>query len=159
MVCQNCTLIFSRTRKQNWIIICQCCLRIWRTGRWWGLEVLKCFVRGCQNFFYLLCVCVCLGKGGGGGGQVQYLSFREKDNRPPPINKWLVPITKCPMGHYVAYLFLRYFLYSVITGWSQQNALVKSSIGALWPRRPILLWQPLMLVHILGFMTFRPSVI
>ena len=37
----------------------------------------------CQNFFYLLCVCVC----GGGGGQVQYLSFREKNNRPPPINK------------------------------------------------------------------------
>ena len=27
-----------------------------------GLEVLKCFVRGGQNFFYLLCVCV------GGGG-------------------------------------------------------------------------------------------
>ena len=23
-----------------------------------GLEVLKCFVRGGQNFFYLLCVCV-----------------------------------------------------------------------------------------------------
>ena len=47
-----------------------------------GLEVLKCFVRGGQNFFYLLCVCVCEG-----GGQVQYLSFREKNNRPPPINK------------------------------------------------------------------------
>ena len=29
-----------------------------------GLEVLKCFVRGGQNFFYLLCVCV----GGGGSG-------------------------------------------------------------------------------------------
>ena len=27
-----------------------------------GLEVLKCFVRGGQTFFYLLCVC------GGGGG-------------------------------------------------------------------------------------------
>ena len=40
-------------------------------------------VRGGQNFFYLLCVCVC----GGGGGQVQYLSFREKNNRSPPINK------------------------------------------------------------------------
>ena len=26
-----------------------------------GLEVLKCFVRGGQNFFYLLCVCVCGG--------------------------------------------------------------------------------------------------
>ena len=30
-------------------------------GGW--LEVLKCFVSGGQNFFYLLCVCV-----GGGGG-------------------------------------------------------------------------------------------
>ena len=45
-----------------------------------GLEVLKCFVREGQNFFYLLCVCVCVG----GGGQAQYLSFREKNNRPPP---------------------------------------------------------------------------
>ena len=36
-----------------------------------GLEVLKCFVRGGQIFFYLPCVC---------GGQVQYLSFREKNN-------------------------------------------------------------------------------
>ena len=52
-----------------------------------GLEVLKCFVRGGQNFFYLLCVCVGGGGGGGGGGQVQYLSFREKNSRPPPINK------------------------------------------------------------------------
>ena len=52
-----------------------------------GLEVLKCFVRGGQNFFYLLC----FGGGGGGGVQVQYLSFREKNNRPPPplfINDW-----------------------------------------------------------------------
>ena len=40
---------------------------------WGGLQVLKCFVRGGQNFFYLLCVCV------GGGGQVQYLSFCEKN--------------------------------------------------------------------------------
>ena len=39
-----------------------------------GIEVLKCFVRGGQNFFYLLCVCVW-------GGQVQYLSFREKNNQ------------------------------------------------------------------------------
>ena len=46
-----------------------------------GLEVLKCFVRGGQNFFYLLRVCV------GGGGQVQYLSFREKITDPHPINK------------------------------------------------------------------------
>ena len=55
-----------------------------RRGR--GLEVLKWFVRGGQNFFYLLCVyiCVCVG----GGGQVQYLSFREKKiTDPPPINK------------------------------------------------------------------------
>ena len=34
----------------------------------WGLEILKCFVTGDQNFFYLLCVCVCGGGGGGGGG-------------------------------------------------------------------------------------------
>ena len=53
-------------------------------GRGAGLEVLICFVRGGQIFFYLLCVCVC---GGGGGGQVHYLSFRERNNRPPPINK------------------------------------------------------------------------
>ena len=33
-----------------------------------GLEVLKCFVREGQNFFYLLCVCVSGGGGGGGGG-------------------------------------------------------------------------------------------
>ena len=39
------------------------------------LKVLKCFVRGGQNFFYMLCVCVCVW---GGGGQAQYLSFREK---------------------------------------------------------------------------------
>ena len=25
-------------------------------GSGWGLEILKCFVRGGQNFFYLLCV-------------------------------------------------------------------------------------------------------
>ena len=43
----------------------------------WELEVLKCFVRGDQNFFG-----VC------GGCQVQYPSFREKkNNRPPAINK------------------------------------------------------------------------
>ena len=30
-----------------------------------GLEVLKCFVRGDQNFFYLLCVCVWGGEGSG----------------------------------------------------------------------------------------------
>ena len=35
-----------------------------RQGEGWGLEALKCFVGGGQNFFYLLCVC-----GGGGGGR------------------------------------------------------------------------------------------
>ena len=50
-----------------------------------GLEVLKCFIRGGQIFFYLLCVCMWLG--GGGGGQVQYLFFREKNNRPLPTDK------------------------------------------------------------------------
>ena len=40
--------------------------------------------RGSECFLLALsCVCVW----GGGGGQVQYLSFREKNNRPPPINK------------------------------------------------------------------------
>ena len=44
-----------------------------------GVEVLKCFARGGQIFFLLaLCVRVC-----GGGVQVQYLSFREKNNRLP----------------------------------------------------------------------------
>ena len=47
-----------------------------------GLEVLKCFVRGGSEFF-LLALCVCVR----GEGQVQYISFREKNNRPPPINK------------------------------------------------------------------------
>ena len=31
-----------------------------------GVEVLKCFVRGGQNFFYLLCVCGGVGEGGSG---------------------------------------------------------------------------------------------
>ena len=42
----------------------------------WGLEVLKCFVRAGQNFFYLLCVGVgvCVwGGGGGGSGSVPLL--------------------------------------------------------------------------------------
>ena len=47
------------------------------------LKVLKCFVRGSDFFLLALCVCVCVW----GGGQVQYLSFREKNYRPPPINK------------------------------------------------------------------------
>ena len=49
------------------------------------LEVLKCFVRGGLNFFYLLCVCVCACVAE--GDQVQYLSFREKITNPPSINK------------------------------------------------------------------------
>ena len=49
-----------------------------------GLVVLKCFVRGGQNFFYLLCVCV--GGGGGGEGQVQYLSFRKKKDHSGPVS-------------------------------------------------------------------------
>ena len=42
-------------------------------GRGWGLGVLKCFVRGVRIFSTFF---VC-----GGGGQVQYISFREKNNR------------------------------------------------------------------------------
>ena len=37
-----------------------------------GLEFLKYFLRGGQNFFYLLCVCVCV-CGGGGSGSVPLL--------------------------------------------------------------------------------------
>ena len=103
LVCQNCTLIFSRTRKQNWIIICQCCMHIWLAGRGVGVRGFKMFCQRGSEFFYLLCVCL------GGGGQGQYLSFREKQ-QPPPINKWLVPITKSPKGHYVADLFLKILL-------------------------------------------------
>ena len=49
-----------------------------------GVRGFKMFCQGAggQILFYLLCVCV------GGGGQVQNLSFREKINRPHPINKW-----------------------------------------------------------------------
>ena len=45
-----------------------------------GLEVLKCFVRGGQNFFYLLFVCMC---GGGGGSRFSTSPSVKKDNRPP----------------------------------------------------------------------------
>ena len=81
----------------------------------WGLEFLKCFVRGRQNFFYLLCVCVCGGGGGGGRGRFSTSPSVTKITDPLPINKRLVPITKSPKGNYVAYLILRYFLLSVIT--------------------------------------------
>ena len=56
MVCQNCTLISSRTREQNWIIICHVFAYMaggegvgggWGGG---GVEVLKCFVRGVRIF-------------------------------------------------------------------------------------------------------------
>ena len=50
LVCQNYTLIFSRTRKQNWIIICQCCLRIWRAGRGWGQRYLNVLSEGVRIF-------------------------------------------------------------------------------------------------------------
>ena len=67
---------------QNWIIIYQCCLRIWRAERGVGVRRFKMFCQRASEFF-LLCVCVC------GGGQIQNLSFREKNNRTlsPPINK------------------------------------------------------------------------
>ena len=53
-------------------------------GGGWGLKVLKCFVRGGQIFFYLLCVC----GGGGEGGWVRFsTSPSVKKNRPPTINK------------------------------------------------------------------------
>ena len=74
LVSQNCTLIFSRTRKQNWIIICQCCLRIWRAGRGWGGGG-KGFIMFCQtgSDFFLLALCVCVWGGGGGVSSVPLL--------------------------------------------------------------------------------------
>ena len=56
-------------------------------GRGGGLEVLKCFVRGGQNFFYLLCVCMCVCVWGGGGIRFSTSPSVQKNNRPPPINK------------------------------------------------------------------------
>ena len=49
-----------------------------------GVKVLKCFVRGGQNFFYLRCVCVC---GGGGGVGFSTSPSVKKIANPPPINK------------------------------------------------------------------------
>ena len=76
-------------------------------GGGWGLEVLKMFCQRGQNFFYLLCVCVCV-------CVVARFSTSPSVKKiitdPPPINKWLVPITKSPQGHYVAYLFFKILL-------------------------------------------------
>ena len=58
-------------------------------GEGWGLEVLKCFIRGVRFFFLLaLCVCVCVFGGGGGGGLrfSSSLSVR-KIIDPTPIDK------------------------------------------------------------------------
>ena len=55
-------------------------------GEGWGLEVLKCFVRGGQNFFYMLCVCVC-----GGGGGVRFSTSPSVKKITDPlllINDW-----------------------------------------------------------------------
>ena len=48
----------------------------------WGSKVLKCFVRGGQIFFYLLCVCVC-----GGGVRFSTSPSVKKITDPTPINK------------------------------------------------------------------------
>ena len=58
-------------------------------GEGWGLEVLKCFIRGVR-FLLALCVCVCVCvcvSFGGEGAQGQFLSFREKIIDPTPIDK------------------------------------------------------------------------
>ena len=49
-----------------------------------GLEVLKCFVRGGQKIFHLLCVCVCVW---GGGVRFNTSPSVKKITDPPPINK------------------------------------------------------------------------
>ena len=70
-----------------------------------GSEVLKCFVRGGPNFFYLLCVCVwCVCVCVGGGVRFSTSLSVKKITDPTPINKWLVPITKS------AHLFLKILL-------------------------------------------------
>ena len=49
-----------------------------------------------------MCVCV--------GVRFSTSPSVKKNNRPTPFTKWLVPITKSPKGHYVAYLFLKILL-------------------------------------------------
>ena len=51
-----------------------------------GVRGFKFFLSEGVRIFSTCFVCVC-GGGGGWEGQVLYLSFREKNNRPPPINK------------------------------------------------------------------------
>ena len=67
-----------------------------------GVRGLKCFVRGGQNFFYLLCVCVW---GGGGGVRFSTSPSVKINNRTPSINERLVPMTLSPKGQNVAYPF------------------------------------------------------
>ena len=58
-----------------------------------GLRGFKMFCqRGSEFSLLALCVCVLGGGGGGSGGQIQYLSFREKNNRFPLllINDWSI---------------------------------------------------------------------
>ena len=58
LVCQNFTLIFSRTRKQNWIIICHLLFAYMAGGEGVGVRGFKMFCQRGQNFFVSLCVCV-----------------------------------------------------------------------------------------------------
>ena len=78
LVCQNCTLIFSRTRKHMSMLFA------YMAGREGvGARVFENVLsEGSQNFSTSF---VCMG--GGGGCRVQYLSFREKKTPTPPINK------------------------------------------------------------------------
>ena len=55
---------------QNWIVTCQCCLRILRAGRGWRVRGFKMFCQRGSDFF-LLALCVC--DGGRGSGSVPLL--------------------------------------------------------------------------------------